>query len=59
MGGAIQYIVCKKENLTLHCHMLFEDDHHKYMKAGIDLNDLNDEFIPSGLFFETDAIIKK
>ncbi|MBA0164094.1 hypothetical protein H0255_13225 [Pectobacterium versatile] len=59
VGGAIQYIVCKKENLTLHCHMLFEDDHHKYMKAGIDLNDLNDEFIPSGLFFETDAIIKK
>lgn len=56
VGGAMQYIVCKKENLTLYSHMLFEENHRKYMKAGVDLNELNEEFMPSGIFFETDVI---
>ncbi|HCT7894558.1 TPA: hypothetical protein OT866_003482 [Klebsiella aerogenes] len=59
VGGAMQYISCKKEGHTLCCHMLFEDNHHKYMKAGVDLNELNEEFIPLGLFFETDVITKR
>ncbi|MDI0611318.1 hypothetical protein NEO15_08290, partial [Escherichia coli] len=59
VGGAMQYISCNKDRLKLCCHMLFEENNHKYMKAGVDLNELNEKFIPSGLFFETDAIIKR
>lgn len=59
VGGAMQYISCNKDSLKLCCHMLFEENNHKYMKAGVDLNELNEKFIPSGLFFETDAIIKR
>ena len=59
VGGAMQYISCKKESLTLCCHMLFEDNHYKHMKAGVDLNELNEKFMPSGLFFETDTITKR
>lgn len=59
VGGAMQYISCKKDSLTLCCHLLFEDNQYKYMKAGVDVNELNEEFMPRGLFFETDAIAKR
>lgn len=59
VGGALQYIKCDKQGLTLYCHMIPEGNHFKHMKAGIDLNVLNESFMPSGLFFETDAITKR
>ncbi|EPM4187493.1 hypothetical protein ACTLJY_004478 [Klebsiella aerogenes] len=59
VGGAMQYISCKKGSLTLCCHLLFEDGQSKYMKAGVDVNELNEEFMPRGLFFEADVIAKR
>lgn len=59
VGGAMQYITCNKDSLTLYCHMLFDDGQYKYMKAGLDVNELNEKFMPTGLFFETDVIAKR
>ncbi|WP_454889240.1 hypothetical protein [Serratia quinivorans] len=56
VGGAIQYIECTPIGSTLFGHLQIDGQKVKYMKAGVDLNELNNDFEPLGLFVEPDVI---
>lgn len=56
VGGAIQYIECTPNGSTLFGHLKMDEQKVKYMKAGVDLNELNNYFEPLGLFVEPDLI---
>lgn len=59
VDGAIQYAKCSTVETKFYSMITGEGNGIKYMKAGIDLNSLNDELLKDNMFIEVNAITKQ
>lgn len=56
VGGSIQYAKCQSNDITLHSMYEYKDGSVKYMRAGVDINELINDVIPLGVVVEANMI---
>ncbi len=56
VGGSIQYAKCQSNDITLHSMYEYNNGSVRYMRAGVDINELINDVIPLGVIIEANMI---
>ncbi|ART07450.1 hypothetical protein B8O08_22395 [Klebsiella variicola] len=58
VGGAIQYAKCEHDNIIIHAMYDHKNGAVRYMRGGVDINELIGDYAARGVVFETNMIGK-